>query len=74
MASRDISPAPFPLQADLGVQRADAASGVRAAFYYPRVRDRYWLHALLFLVTFLTTTAVGAAMQFDFAHNIPFDL
>lgn len=74
MASRDISPASFPLPADLGVQHVEPGSGAREAFYYPRVRDRYWLHALLFLITFLTTTAVGAAMQFDFAHNVPFDL
>ncbi len=29
---------------------------------------------LLFLITLFTTTAVGAAMQYDFAHNVPFDL
>ncbi|MBV9742286.1 MAG: site-2 protease family protein, partial [Acidobacteriia bacterium] len=38
------------------------------------VRDRYWLHALLFLVTLLTTTMVGTALEFDFDRNIPFDV
>lgn len=74
MASRDISPAPFPLPADLGVQHQSEAATAARVFYYPRVRDRYWLHALLFLMTLATTTGVGAAMHFDFAHNVPFDL
>jgi hypothetical protein len=39
-----------------------------------RPRDRYWLHALLFGLTFLTTTIVGAAMQQEFDRNLPFDL
>ena len=38
------------------------------------MRDRYWLHSLLFALTLLTTTVVGAAMQSDFDRNIPFDL
>jgi membrane-associated protease RseP (regulator of RpoE activity) len=42
--------------------------------YYPaRTRERYWLYALLFLLTLCTTTVVGAAMQHDFARNRPFD-
>lgn len=74
MASRDISPAPFPLPADLGLQHIEPAAETKFTYAYAPVRDRYWLHALLFLITFFTTTAVGAAMQFDFAHNVPFDL
>ncbi len=31
-----------------------------------------WINALLFLATLLTTTAVGARMQFNFNHNLPF--
>ena len=39
-----------------------------------RVRDRYWLHALLFLITLLTTTMVGTALEYDFDRNIPFNV
>lgn len=45
---------------------------------YPRVvaaapaRSRpYWLHALLLMVTFLTTLVVGARLEYNFAHNLP---
>ena len=51
-------------------QDAEAAYVVSA----PRTRERYWLYALLFLFTLLTTCLVGAAMQFDFDRNVPFDL
>lgn len=73
MASRDISSAPFPLHGELGVQHAEPASRGRV-FAFPRTRERYWRHVLLFFITLFTTTAVGAAMQYDFAHNVPFDL
>ncbi len=36
-------------------------------------KHRYWLHALLLLATFFTTTIVGAEMARCFARNIPFD-
>jgi len=39
-----------------------------------RTRDRYWLHGLLFVLTLLTTTVVGAALQYDFDRNIPFEV
>ena len=39
-----------------------------------RTRDRYWLHALLFALTLVTTCMVGAAMQYDFERNVPFEL
>jgi len=36
---------------------------------------RVWLHVLLLILTVLTTTIVGARMQFNFAHDLPaFDL
>jgi membrane-associated protease RseP (regulator of RpoE activity) len=35
-------------------------------------RQRWWLHILLFLLTVFTTTLVGAHMQYNFAHNLPF--
>jgi membrane-associated protease RseP (regulator of RpoE activity) len=55
----------------MGVQHAERAPAERA-FAFPR--ERYWRHVLLFLITFFTTTAVGAAMQYAFAHNVPFAL
>jgi len=33
-------------------------------------RRLYWLHALLFLATILTTLCVGARMQYSFDHNL----
>jgi membrane-associated protease RseP (regulator of RpoE activity) len=34
-------------------------------------RERYWLHALLLLVTVLTTLVVGSRMEFNFRHDLP---
>ncbi len=34
-------------------------------------RPRYWLHLLLLLLTFLTTTIVGAQLQSNFKANVP---
>jgi membrane-associated protease RseP (regulator of RpoE activity) len=39
--------------------------------YQPPPR-RWWLHIVLFLATLFTTTLVGAHMQYNFAHNLPF--
>ena len=39
--------------------------------YQPPQR-RWWLHIALFLATLFTTTLVGAHMQYNFAHNLPF--
>ena len=33
---------------------------------------RLWLHILLLLATLFTTTLVGAGMQYNFEHNLPF--
>jgi len=42
--------------------------------YVPNL-GRLWLHILLLVLTILTTTIVGARMQFNFAHDLPlFDL
>jgi membrane-associated protease RseP (regulator of RpoE activity) len=38
-----------------------------------RPRERYWLHALLFLATLLTTTVVGAGMALSFDQGRPYD-
>lgn len=37
----------------------------------PRVRQRYWLHILLFLLTLLSATVVGAGFAESFAANRP---
>ena len=37
-----------------------------------RHRERYWLHALMFLLTLASTTIVGARMQDNFDRNLPF--
>ncbi len=67
MSSQDFSPAPFPVYAN---------GRAAESFAIPQVRrnERYWLHFLLFGLTFLTATVVGAAMQTDFERNIPFDI
>jgi membrane-associated protease RseP (regulator of RpoE activity) len=38
-----------------------------------RPRHRYWLHALLLLLTLVTTSMVGAGLAHSFAHNRPYD-
>jgi membrane-associated protease RseP (regulator of RpoE activity) len=38
------------------------------------VRDRYWLHLLLLLLTLLSTTVVGAGLSESFARSAPFNL
>jgi membrane-associated protease RseP (regulator of RpoE activity) len=38
-----------------------------------RPRQRYWLHALLLLLTLVTTTVVGAGLSRSFAQGRPFD-
>ncbi len=50
------------------VSRLDLSTG------FPRLqagRGSVWVHVLLFLLTLLTTSAVGARMQFNFDHNLP---
>ncbi len=37
-----------------------------------RFKQRYWLHALMFALTLASTTMVGARMQYNFDHNLPF--
>ncbi len=37
----------------------------------PRLRRRYWLHALLLIATVFTTLVVGAKLQYNFANNLP---
>jgi hypothetical protein len=50
-----------------------ATNGVESRVFAPsRSRQRYWLHALMFLATLFTTTVVGARMQYNFDRNLPF--
>jgi len=67
VSPQDFPPASYPLYAD---------SGSEPGFAFPhyRTRERYWLYSLLFALTLLTTTMVGAAMQSDFDRNLPFDV
>jgi hypothetical protein len=39
--------------------------------YVTSPRQRYWLHLLLLLLTFLTTLVVGARLQWNFQHGLP---
>lgn len=66
MASQDFPPVPYPYYVEEGSRLAEPAVPART-------RERYWLHALLFLVTLLTTTVVGSALQSDFDRNVPFE-
>jgi membrane-associated protease RseP (regulator of RpoE activity) len=38
---------------------------------YSRHSPRYWLHALLLIITALTTTLVGARLALNFEHDLP---
>lgn len=67
MSSQDFSPAPYPLYPQEWPE-----PGIPAA--RARTRDRYWLHLLLFALTLLSTTIVGAALQYDFDRNRPFEV
>ena len=60
-------PAPSPVESATGVGEWRTAQAD-----FPR--ERYWLYALLFAATLVTATVVGAAMQYDFDRNLPFDL
>jgi len=40
-------------------------------FVVQPLKQRYWLHIVLLLVTIFTTLVVGARMEFNFQHNLP---
>jgi membrane-associated protease RseP (regulator of RpoE activity) len=67
VSSQDFYPAPEPFHTGDGYSEG----GVAQAFPAQR---RYWLHVLLFGLTLLTSTVVGAAMQRDFERNLPLDI
>ncbi len=41
-------------------------------FVVQPLKQRYWLHILLLLATIFTTLVVGARMEFNFQHGLPF--
>jgi membrane-associated protease RseP (regulator of RpoE activity) len=66
VSSPDYSSAPYPFYNE---------NGVAETYPIPTAqRERYWLYCLLFVLTLLTATVTGAAMQADFDHNRPYDL
>ncbi len=67
MSSPEFSSAPYSSYAVSG------GSHIRPLPAAAR-RERYWLRILLFAITLLSTTIVGAAMQMDFDRNVTFDL
>ncbi|MGD0361840.1 MAG: site-2 protease family protein [Bryobacteraceae bacterium] len=67
MSPQDYSAATYPAYAENG-------NGQGFPRALPRLRERYWLHALLFLVTLFSTTLVGSSLQADFNRNLPFDV
>jgi membrane-associated protease RseP (regulator of RpoE activity) len=64
VSSQGPSPAPFPFDPTNG-------AGYTPAFKRKPKRSRLWLHLLLFGLTCLTTTAVGAQMAYNFENNLP---
>ena len=67
MSPEDLSPAPYPFYAGNGTAEIHSVP-------LQRTRERYWLYGLLFFMTLVTATAVGAAMQMDFDRNLPFSI
>jgi len=67
VSSQDFSPAPYPFYAEEGPSEEPLPPPVRQS-------DRYWVHGLLFVLTMVTTTMVGVALQGDFDSNQPFDV
>jgi membrane-associated protease RseP (regulator of RpoE activity) len=49
-------------------------NGAASAWAPVRTRERWWLHSLLFALTMITTTVVGAGMMQDFRRDLPFDI
>ena len=64
MSSQDYPPAPEVSTPVNGSRRRPASAPARG-------RPRYWLHALLFLLTLITTTGVGARLAHNFQANRP---
>ncbi len=66
--NRPVAPVPVhPFDSALRFELEGVAHGEPE----PPAPRRLWLHILLFLVTFFTTTLVGAHMMFNFRHDLP---
>jgi len=64
VSSEGIYPAPYAPPVNGGARKWRALRALQR-------RRHYWVHGLLFLLTFLTTTVVGARMAQDFAADRP---
>ena len=53
------------------ITTSTAQFGPPLPLWTARPRERYWLHALLLLLTCFTTLVVGARMQYNFERNLP---
>jgi membrane-associated protease RseP (regulator of RpoE activity) len=60
---------PFPIPLD--DRLADLRARPDIVWLTRPPRRRYWLHALLLLLTVLTTLTVGARLQYNFDHALP---
>jgi membrane-associated protease RseP (regulator of RpoE activity) len=67
VSPEDLSPAPYPYYSGNGTVETRSLPA-------PRTRERYWLYSLLFVLTVVTATTVGASMQMDFDRNLPFSI
>jgi membrane-associated protease RseP (regulator of RpoE activity) len=66
----DVSPQEF----SAAPYRVASDNGIAIPLEIRRPRRRYWLHALLFVLTLFSTSIVGASMQMDFDQNVPFEI
>ena len=55
----------------LPVPSAPEFSRPTEVFVVRPLKQRYWIHLLLFLATIFTTLVVGARMEFNFLHDVP---
>jgi membrane-associated protease RseP (regulator of RpoE activity) len=62
---------PSQLQPEVSPEAETAEFAVPQVIFIPAPRRRYWLHALLFGLTILTTTIVGARLQSNFNTHQP---
>ena len=67
-----MSPQDYPAATYLPY--AETGNGLGVPRPFPRIRERYWLYALLFLITLFSTTVVGSSLQADFNRSLPFDV
>ena len=68
MPLRDFSSPPY---SDYAQPYATPGSGNGHLGAGVQTSQRYWLHGLLLLLTLLSTTFLGVALQYDFDRNLP---